>query len=65
MSLVDEVGTERSSPVHREDPKGWLVLEGTFGRDGKAISAVREEQLKVLRAARDEVGVQHPASALC
>lgn len=36
--------------------KGWLVLEGTVGHDGKSIAAVGETQLKILRAAREEVG---------
>lgn len=35
--------------------KGWLVLEGTLGPTGKPVAAVGEAQLKVLRAAREEV----------
>lgn len=35
--------------------KGWLVLEGTIGPNGKVAAAVGETQLKVLRAAREEV----------
>lgn len=35
--------------------KGWLVLEGTLGPNGKMVAAVGEAQLKVLRATREEV----------
>ncbi|CAM9341695.1 unnamed protein product, partial [Choristocarpus tenellus] len=35
--------------------KGWLVLEGTVGADGKPNPSVGETQLRVLRAAREEV----------
>lgn len=35
--------------------KEWLVLEGTVGPNRKAIKAVGEAQLKILRAAREEV----------
>lgn len=39
--------------------KGWLVLEGTLGPTGKVVAAVGEAQLKVLRAAREEVQLLH------
>lgn len=44
--------------------KEWLVLEGTVGTNGKPISAVGEVQLKILRAAREEVRVPKPKYAL-
>lgn len=39
----------------RAERKEWLVLEGTVGPNGKPVAAVGEEQLKILRAAREEV----------
>lgn len=39
----------------RGERKDWLVLEGTVGPNGKPIAAVGEAQLKILRAAREEV----------
>ncbi|CBJ33221.1 calmodulin-like myosin-light chain [Ectocarpus siliculosus] len=38
--------------------KQWLVLEGTVGANGKPIKAVGAAQLKILRAARDEVDAE-------
>ncbi|CAM9466188.1 unnamed protein product [Ectocarpus fasciculatus] len=38
--------------------KQWLVLEGTVGANGKPIKAVGIAQLKILRAARDEVDAE-------
>lgn len=39
----------------RKERKGWLVLEGTVGSNGKPVASVGDHQLKVLRAAREEV----------
>lgn len=41
----------------RKERKGWIVLEGTVGGDGKPIAAIGEAQIRVLRAAREEVMV--------
>lgn len=44
--------------------KGWFVLEGSVGSNGKPVGRVGDAQLKVLRAARQEVRVDAFLSAI-
>lgn len=48
-------GAELDKATLWKERKGWLVLEGSIGRNGKPVATVGEAQLKVLRAARQEV----------
>ncbi|CAM9744831.1 unnamed protein product [Scytosiphon promiscuus] len=48
----------RAGSGERVERKEWLVLEGTVGPTGKSIKAVGAAQLKILRAAREEVDAE-------
>eukprot|EP00903_Cladosiphon_okamuranus_P006300 g6178.t1 len=70
VGFCDELRAEagqRDSNVRKAARKGgsgagerkeWLVLEGTVGSNGKSVKAVGAAQLKVLRAAREELDAE-------
>lgn len=70
MGFCDELQAEVGNPdipevstkvekldkaIPSKECKGWLMLEGSIGGNGKPIATIGVAQLKVLRAARQEV----------